>query len=118
MGENSAEKTCKGCGAKCCRELNFDIEDPKTDDDFDSWKWILSHNKVYIYKDPKAGWCVCFDTDCKFLDEKSQCKIYDKRHKLCEKYSHEECVRYTKLKYEPVLRTIEDVENLRKSMQK
>lgn len=112
------KKTCEGCGAKCCREANVWLEEPKTEEDFDEWKWLLSHKSLYIYNDPRYGWMICFETECKFLDKESKCVNYENRPNLCKEYGLKDCIKYDNLKIEPILRNPEDVDELKKELQK
>lgn len=111
------ELNCEGCEALCCREVSVHVGFPEREEDWDEWKWIVSHKNCSIVKD-EDDWLVCFEADCKFLDKDWKCTVYDNRHKVCREYAHEDCPKHNQDDFEVVLKSPEDVEALRKRLQK
>ena len=54
-------------------------------------KWYLYHPGISVYIDVDNVWNVQFDTQCKYLDKKGKCTIYDKRPPVCRNAKVEEC---------------------------
>ncbi len=86
------ESECGKCGAKCCKDISLEIDQPEDFEDFENLKWFLAHKKVTIYIDNEDDWLVEFETDCKFLDKENKCTIYDKRYKVCREHCPSTCV--------------------------
>ncbi|MBD3253257.1 YkgJ family cysteine cluster protein [Candidatus Pacearchaeota archaeon] len=87
------KKTCKGCGAKCCRYIATEIDKPESKKDYQDIVWYLLHENVWIFIE-EGKWYIQFNTDCKKLDENSKCSIYEKRPKICRDLDIESCERY------------------------
>ncbi|MBW3004802.1 YkgJ family cysteine cluster protein [Candidatus Woesearchaeota archaeon] len=83
---------CKGCPALCCKFVAVELDEPESEKDWDEIKWMLCHENITVYKDNDGDWLVEFATNCRMLDEKNHCKIYDKRPKLCREHDPESCV--------------------------
>jgi Fe-S-cluster containining protein len=83
--------TCENCNGMCCKYVTVAIEGPKTVDDLEEIRWLLSHKKVMVYMDEEDDWFVEFQTECKYLDEKNRCMIYPHRSSVCSDHSHHEC---------------------------
>jgi len=81
---------CTACGAKCCKYVAIETEDPTTSKDFDTTRWMLSHENLSIFIDGD-GWHLLIPGRCRDLDENDRCKIYDYRPKICRTHKAGEC---------------------------
>ncbi|MBW2968848.1 YkgJ family cysteine cluster protein [Candidatus Woesearchaeota archaeon] len=84
--------TCEECGAKCCRYIAVEMDEPDCLDDWDKIKWLLMHEGVSVYLDNDGDWIVEVTTKCKNLGDDNKCKIYDTRPDLCRDHDAETCV--------------------------
>ncbi len=92
------EKTCDGCGAKCCRYVITEIDCPEDLGDFENIKWFVCHENVSVYVEEDGTWNLEFITKCKYLDENSKCSIYEKRPQICREFNTDECPHYNDYK--------------------
>jgi Fe-S-cluster containining protein len=103
-----AKNGCKDCSAKCCRYVATEIDKPEKQEDYEEIIWYLLHEKICVFIDD-GEWYLQFDTDCKSLDESGECKIYDKRPKICRKLSTSNCEHYGEGKpYDVIFKNPED----------
>jgi len=77
---------CAECAAACCRHVAVPIDTPETRGDFDDIRWYLAHRRVSVFVED-GDWYVCFHSTCEMLDQASRCRIYDRRPRICRKYS-------------------------------
>jgi len=84
---------CAGCGARCCRYVSVEIDKPKTKQDLEIILWYLYHEDVYVFIE-SGVWHVQFNSRCKNLDGRSNCKIYEERPSICKKLKVHECERH------------------------
>jgi len=107
----SNKKLCINCDGKCCKYVATQIDKPETKSDFENIKWYVCHKNVNVFVDSEGDWYIEFLTTCEFLEENNKCKIYEKRPKICRKYSTDECLFHND-NYEEkyTFMTIEDVE--------
>ena len=101
-------KRCNRCSNRCCRYVAIEIDTPKTDEDFDDFRWYVAHRKVTVFKQDGV-WHLNFNSKCKQLDKDGRCKIYDKRPRICREYELDECEE-DGLDYEVNLRTVKQVD--------
>ena len=111
------ETTCGKCDGKCCRDVSIEIDKPENFDDFETIKWFLAHKNIIVYIDNDGDWMVEFETDCKFLDENNNCKIYSERYKMCLEHEPNECIMNGDGEhYERIFRTAEDIDSYMKEI--
>lgn len=84
------ESLCDHCTGKCCRYISLPIKDPETWDDFDEFRWFLSHGQVLIYVE-KGTWYILFMSKCQYLLKDHRCAIYFDRPKICREYTTDNC---------------------------
>lgn len=85
--------TCEECKGACCKDVAVEIDKPTNFEDYEDIKWLIAHENVVVYLDNESDWLVEFKTKCKFLDNKSRCKIYSDRYKVCEEHEPDSCVK-------------------------
>lgn len=103
------EKTCEGCGAKCCKYVVTEIDCPEELEDFENIKWYVCHKNVRVYIEGDGTWNLEFITPCKFL-ENDKCSNYEKRPQICRDFSQEECPHHNKYKELFSFENMEEVE--------
>ncbi|MFC1697156.1 YkgJ family cysteine cluster protein [Nanoarchaeota archaeon] len=102
---------CAECGAKCCKDVTIELDEPDCKRDFDDLKWMLFHENITIYIDNDDDLVIEFKTPCKMLDENNMCKAYDKRPAMCSGHGTDECVIYGDGEIaKRVFRTAEDID--------
>ena len=84
-------KECQTCGAKCCRYVAIEIDQPDTARDFHDIRWYLCHKDVWVFVDHDDSWYVQFNTPCEFLEKNSTCGIYDSRPAICRAHDPRDC---------------------------
>ena len=84
-------KTCRECGAKCCRYFCFEIDEPDDYEEFEDIRWYLLHEGVSVHIEDNDDWYMTIANRCKALASDNRCTIYDDRPKICRAYSHETC---------------------------
>lgn len=104
------KKTCDDCDGNCCKYVIVEIAKPKDSNDIDEIKWYLSHKNISVFIDEDKTWNVEFKTDCKYLDSKNRCKIYNKRHNVCREHSHDECTFHNEWQPIKVFNELEEFE--------
>ena len=88
--DKPAADQCEICDALCCKYIGVPLDDPETWGEFSDLEWFLHHEGISIYVEDD-DWYMNIETRCKMLDEKNQCKIYDKRPRICRNHKHDEC---------------------------
>ena len=82
---------CKKCTGLCCRYFALPIETPEDKEDYDDIRWYLCHEGITIFVEDDE-WYMNIDNKCKYLSEKDYtCQIYDKRPRICKKYTTKDC---------------------------
>jgi Fe-S-cluster containining protein len=81
---------CHKCQAACCRYLALPIDKPKSRSDYDDIRWYLTHKDVSVFVE-EGDWYINFNADCRHIDGKHRCAIYDHRPKICRGYSTHDC---------------------------
>jgi len=109
---------CYSCNALCCREVGVSLGPPKNKRDWDEIKWLVSHKYINVYKDLENDWLVEFKTNCKYLDKKNRCKIYNKRHLICQEHKNDDCIKTDNDYHKVLFRSVEDVEKYLKKKKK
>jgi Fe-S-cluster containining protein len=81
---------CDHCSALCCRYFVIEIDEPTTRGDFDDVRWYLVHENVFVFIQKKK-WYLGFYSRCKHLQADNRCGIYERRPRICRKYSTDNC---------------------------
>ena len=105
-----AEKSCEGCGAKCCKYIALEIDAPETKEDMENIRWYVLHKNVNVYVDCEGVWHLEFLTPCENLGEDNKCKIYDKRPIICREYDADTCLHHNEYEEEYTFTNIEEVD--------
>ena len=86
-----AKGRCRKCEGLCCRYFALPIETPQTRQDYDDIRWYLCHKDISVFIED-GDWYLSVSSRCRHLSPESyQCRIYDRRPKICRKYKHENC---------------------------
>ena len=83
-------KTCRACGAKCCKYFCFEIDEPDDFEEFDDIRWYLCHEGVSVHID-EGDWYISIANRCKMLGTDNRCKIYKERPLICRRYDPDDC---------------------------
>ena len=82
---------CDKCTGLCCRYFALPIETPEDREDYDDIRWYLCHENVTVFVED-GDWYINIINKCGHLsDDDFNCGIYDKRPKICSKYSMKDC---------------------------
>ncbi|OVE76062.1 hypothetical protein BVX97_02480 [bacterium E08(2017)] len=93
--EDNISYDCEVCGAKCCKYVCMEIDEPSCRSDYDNIRWYLRHRDVHVFIDHEDSWCIEFKAVCDSLDESGRCQDYDDRPKVCRKHGDvDECDLY------------------------
>lgn len=105
----SEKNPCEGC-TKCCEYVALEIDAPEDAGDYDFIRWYLLHNDVWVFIDHDDSWNIQFNTPCEMI-KGSKCSYYERRPKICRKYSSENCDKYGDGdSFKILFKTIEDFE--------
>jgi Fe-S-cluster containining protein len=109
------EKTCEGCGGKCCSYAAVEVYAPTSVDEWEDMVFYIYHGaKVSVAQDGrKRRWLLEFKGKCQHLKTNHKCGIYEHRPKGCREHSIEECEHHTSEE----IRDIGTVEELLKLME-
>ncbi len=90
------EKTCEGCGGRCCSYAAVEIEAPKSLDDWEDLVFYVYHGtKVSVAPNGKGrSWLLEFPGRCVHLGKNGMCGIYERRPRVCREHPVEECERH------------------------
>lgn len=80
------ERSCDGCGARCCRYVATQIDTPTGKRDYDYLRWYLMHRNVNVFIDHGNGWYIEFETPCEQLDANHRCSGYETRPHICRRH--------------------------------
>ncbi len=104
-------KECQICGAKCCKYVALEIDEPEDTEDFHNIRWYLCHKDVCVFIDHDDTWYVQFNTPCEFLQKNSTCGIYDYRPAICRAHDPADCEGTDDSRCEKfMLRSIDDLD--------
>jgi len=82
---------CQKCTGLCCRYFALPIDTPEDKGDYDDIRWYLCHENITVFVE-KGQWYLNVKNKCRYLSEKDyRCQIYEKRPRICRKYSHKNC---------------------------
>jgi len=81
---------CNECAAECCRYFAFQIDTPRTKQDFDHIRWYLAHEKVRIYIE-KNKWYMDIHNKCRYVTPDYRCSIYNTRPDICREHDTRDC---------------------------
>ncbi len=90
LKEKERDCLCPQCAGLCCRYVALPIETPETKDDYDDVRWYLAHEGFSVFVEDDE-WYVNIASRCKYLNANNMCSIYEKRPKICRKYSDDNC---------------------------
>jgi len=104
-------KECQECGAKCCKYVAIQIDEPETTRDYHNIRWYLCHKNVWVFVDHDDSWFVQFNTPCEHLEPDGKCAIYDSRPAICREHDPGECEAVDPSECQKfMLKTIEDLD--------
>lgn len=81
---------CDKCSGLCCRYVALPIENPKTASSYDDIRWYLCHENIVVFIEKKQ-WYLGILTRCKHLQDDNRCGIYERRPRICRKYTTDNC---------------------------
>lgn len=81
---------CDKCSAICCRYFALPLDNPTTAKDLDDVRWYLLHRGIHVFIEKKQ-WYLCVHNPCEHLGAANRCGIYDRRPRICRKYSTRNC---------------------------
>jgi Fe-S-cluster containining protein len=87
-------KQCILCNARCCRYFCFQIDAPRTYEQFEQVRWYLTHQGIRVHVDPDGAWWIFIDNRCRWLEETvagPRCASYDNRPLICRRFSPRTC---------------------------
>jgi len=91
MAKKKVKSLCNKCTGLCCRYFALSIETPEDRGDYDDIRWYLCHHDVSVFVED-GDWYINVKNKCNHLSEKDhRCQIYEKRPRLCGKYSTDDC---------------------------
>ncbi len=93
----SVIKECSSCDAYCCRHVAVSVDTPKTKKEYDTIRWYLLHENIWVSIDHKGNWLLEMRTPCTKIDKDYRCAIYENRPRICVEYPFENelCERQT-----------------------
>jgi len=101
---------CRECDAKCCRYFSFEIEKPRSYEDFEDIRWFLMHEGISVHVD-EGDWYISIENACKALGPGNRCDAYEDRPLICRNYNVHDCDQTEgKYGYEALFRTPEELE--------
>ena len=83
MSEHKAILSCEECGAKCCRYIALEIDEPDSAEEYDYLRWYLMHKNVVVFIDEEDCWFLEFATPCRGLGGDHACMNYEQRPMIC-----------------------------------
>lgn len=101
---------CSECRGECCKKLAFQVEKPRTKEDFEDMKWYLYHEGVLVYIDNCGDWMVQVPVKCTKLDKDGRCTIYKDRPPICRNSAVKDCEMNTN-EMDVIFKTVEDLED-------
>jgi Fe-S-cluster containining protein len=105
---------CRACDAYCCRHVAISIDTPKTKMDYDTIRWYLMHENIWVSIDHNGHWLLEMRSPCKHIDTDYKCTIYENRPKICADYPLETelCERQTEeLSYKHLFKNEQEYES-------
>jgi len=92
MAKKKAKKNlCERCTGLCCRYFALPIETPEDRDDYEDIRWYLCHEGTSVFVED-GDWYINIQNKCKYLSEETyMCNNYEKRPKICRKYTTDDC---------------------------
>jgi Fe-S-cluster containining protein len=101
---------CKACGAKCCRYVAIQIEEPQSKREYSDVRWYLCHKNTWVFIDHDDSWFVQFNSPCEFLKSDSMCAIYGSRPEICSRHDPSDCEAIDGECQKFMLKTVEDLD--------
>ena len=81
--------TCQKCN-RCCSYFCVEVDPPESRSEIDDYIWILAHEGVSIHVEEDI-WNLMVKNRCRYLGDKSECTIYDRRPVICRKHEPGTC---------------------------
>ncbi len=112
-----ADKSCFGCGAKCCKYVAMEIDTPEDREDFENIRWYVAHENIRVFVEEDETWNIEFVTKCKYLDGE-RCSIHEdynkdakiRRPKICKEFNVDICPQYNEYREKYSFENVEDVD--------
>ena len=95
--KQTEERTCEGCGGKCCSYVAVEMDAPTSIADFEDLAFYIYHGaKVAVSDDGgnRRTWFLEFKGRCRYLTDAGRCTIYEHRPRVCREHDIEDCERY------------------------
>ena len=102
---------CAKCDAHCCRHVAVQIDTPKSKKDYNTVRWYLLHQNVWVSIDLDNHWILEFKTPCRYIEKDFKCGDYENRPEICRDYPgvNELCEGETKdVSYKYLFKSIEE----------
>ena len=80
---------CHKCPSLCCRYFALEIDEPEDEEDFESLRWYLLHERSWIWVDD-GDWYLQIDNPCRALAADGSCADYKRRPSICREYGTKE----------------------------
>ena len=113
MLKKDSEGCPQRCQACCCQYIVHKIKAPRTKSDFDELYWFLCHERIVVYVE-RRKWFLLMESQCRYLDDNSRCKIYHHRPNVCRLHSIEECEYQGEVNYDLYMDSPEDLKRYMK----
>ena len=107
--EKDLVSSCIECGARCCKYLALEIDEPDCSEEYEKIRWYLAHENTWVFTDDGA-WYLMTLNRCSFLGEDNLCTIYDRRPQICRDHDHSNCERDGSVFYDELFKTMADFE--------
>ena len=69
---------CPTCNGLCCRSVTLPIHKPFLTRNIDLIRYLLMHRDVRVGIDIEGNWMMDLPLECRFLDKRNSCSIYEK----------------------------------------
>jgi len=77
---------CHECGARCCRYMATEIDEPSCKKDYDHIRWYLMHENIHVFFDHEGDWFLEVESRCEHLGPDGRCMNYKDRPRICRNY--------------------------------
>ena len=102
---------CAKCRGMCCKYVSLEIDAPGTADDFDTFRWYVSHEGCSVYLE-EGTWYFEVMTPCENLAKDNRCNIYARRPEICREHNAGNCEALnSEFAWDIRLETLRDVED-------
>ncbi len=83
---------CFKCKGLCCQYICLPLQAPETREDFDEFRWYLTHKGTHIWVE-EGTWYLYMQAPCRHQTKDHKCDIYTKRPATCRQYKSSDCER-------------------------